>query len=190
VIIAFTVIFVIISLINLNDPSGFPSPIDLGAYFALEEEIGISHFNDKVNSAFSIKYAMGSIELANVPYNFMVLFCFLALILFISILLSIRLTLKILKTIKDKSFLLMENAIRLRWIALLSIAILFTDKLIAVITSGYLSNHIEYPGVHFSTLNVYTFLNIETVFSSLFLLVIAEVFRIGAKLKEEQDLTI
>ena len=97
---------------------------------------------------------------------------------------------KILKTVITKSFLLIENAVRLRWIALFGVAIFFIDKITGSISTAYLNNYIELPGVKFEIINMLTFINVESVFHSLFLLVIAEIFRLGAKLKEEHDLTI
>lgn len=190
VLIAFTLFFMVFSLINLDEPSGLPTPLNLGVFFSLDDAIGETNFVNNGGTNFFISYATGNIKVTNVPYSFIVLFCFLALVLFTTTLLSIRLTIKILKTVKENAFLLIENAIRLRWIALLAIAILFTDKLIAILTSAYLSNHLEYPGITFRTANFYSITGFETIFTSLFLLVIAEVFRIGAKLKEEHDLTI
>ncbi len=184
-----TIFIMGLSLININNPTGFLG-LDFHVFFSLDEELGITHWGEDQTSEFSIVYAMGNVKLSNVPYSFMVYFCLMALLQFAFLLLSIRLTIKILKTVKNKSFLLIENAVRLRWIALLGIAMVFIDKLISIINSSYLSNKLEFPGIKFTNMNIYTFFNIESVINSLFLLVIAEVFRIGAKLKEEHDLTI
>lgn len=190
----FSVIVVVIlefvSLRKIFDPTGFPFPIDFTVYFSIDENSGVTTWDLDENSNFSINYAMGSIKVSSVPSHFMALYCLLILVLFVLMMLSLRLIIKILKTVKDKSFLLIENALRLRWIALLGVAILFADKITLYTASNYLSNHIEYPGVKFTNINVYIIQNSESVFSSLFLLVIAEVFRIGAKLREEQALTI
>ena len=187
---ALVVVIEFISLRKIFDPVGFPIPIDLTVFFSLKEELGTATWDVNGNSDFSINYAMGSIKLSYAPNGFIALFCFMALSIFILSIFLTRLTIKILKTVKDKSFLLIENALRLRWIALLGIAILIVDKTFSFVIANYLSTHIEYSGVKFTGINPYFILNFETVLNSLFLLVIAEVFRIGAKLKEEQDLTI
>ncbi len=184
------VVMEFVSLRKIFDPAGFPIPIDFTVYFSLSEELGVTTWDIDGSSSFSINYAMGSIKLSFIPNQFMALFCLMALTLFILMLFSLRLIIKILKTVKNNSFLLLENVLRLRWIALLGIAILFVDKIMSYTIANYLSRHIEYSGIKFTGINTYIIQNIESVFSSLFLLVIAEVFRIGAKLKEEQALTI
>jgi hypothetical protein len=184
------VIIEFISLRKIFEPTGFPLPIDFTVFFSLNEELGITAWDTDGNSNFAINYAMGSVKLSYVPNGFIALFCLMAFLLFILGIFSIRLIIRILKTVKDKSFLLIENALRLRWIALLGIAIFIVDKTFSFVIANYLSTHIEYSGIKFTGINPYFILNFETVLNSLFLLVIAEVFRIGAKLKEEQDLTI
>jgi len=185
-----TIVFMGYSLLSIQNPEGFQPPVNFQVFFSLEDDMGNTHWNSEVNSSFSIAYAMGTAPLPHVPYGFMAIFCLMAIIMFVLMAISIRLTIRILKTIKDKSFLLLENAFRLRWIALLSIGILLVDKLSTILTSSYIKDHIEFAGIKFVTMNLYSLINIETIFNSLFLLVIAEVFRIGAKLKEEHDLTI
>jgi len=184
------VVIEFISLRKIFDPSGFPIPIDFTVFFSLNEELGVANWDVGGNTNFSINYAMGSVKLSYAPNGFIALFCFMALSIFILSIFLTRLMIKILKTVKDKSFLLIENALRLRWIALLGIAILIVEKTFSFVIANYLSTHIEYSGVKFTGINPYFILNFDTVLNSLFLLVIAEVFRIGAKLKEEQDLTI
>ncbi len=184
------VVIEFISLSKIFDPSGFPIPIDFTVFFSLNEELGVANWGVGGNTNFSINYAMGSIKLSNAPNGFIALYCLMALALFILSLFSIRLIIKILKTVKDKSFLLIENALRLRWIALLGIALFIVDKTFSYVIANYLSTHIEYSGIKFTGINLYFIMNFETVINSLLFLVIAEVFRIGAKLKEEQDLTI
>lgn len=184
------VVIEFISLRKIFDPVGFPIPIDFTVFFSLKEELGTATWDVNGNTDFSINYAMGNIKLSYAPNGFIALFCFMALSIFILSIFLTRLMIKILKTVKDKSFLLIENALRLRWIALLGIAILIVNKTFSFVIANYLSTHIEYSGVKFTGINPYFILNFETVLNSLFLLVIAEVFRIGAKLKEEQDLTI
>ena len=183
-------IIFIISIFNLNETAGFPRPAGFRIYFSLLDEAGVARWGDEVTSTFYISDALGSIKLSNIPYDFMAIYSLMSLLLGIVIQLSIRLTIKILKTVITKSFLLIENAVRLRWIALFGVAIFFIDKITGSITAAYLNNYIELPGVKFEIINLFTFINVESVFHSLFLLVIAEIFRLGAKLKEEHDLTI
>ena len=75
-------------------------------------------------------------------------------------------------------------------IALLAIVGLVADKIIAIAVSDYLSHKLEFPGIAFSSMNIYTIINFESVFQAMFMVVIAEVFRTGAKIREENELTI
>ena len=185
-----TIIFMAYCFLQVGNQTGFAAPINFQVFFSITDEIGKANWNSDTPSIFPIAYAMGTAQISHVPYGFMVIFCLMSIALFILISLSIRLTIQILKTIKQKSFLLLENASRMRWIARLGIVTLIIDKLSTIITSNYLKDQIEFSGIKFNTVNMYTFINSESIFSYLFLLVIAEVFRIGAKLQEEQNLTI
>lgn len=78
-------------------------------------------------------------------------------------------------------------------IALLSIAACIIESLRIFLSSLYLFDKLEFSGVHFigSPLRYVPFLiKREYILASLFLLVIAEAFRIGAQLKQENDMTI
>ena len=88
------------------------------------------------------------------------------------------------------NFLVTKNAIRMRHMALLFIFVFFIDKLSLLISSSFLTDKLDFPGVHFMSVNYYSFARWEYVFFYLFLLVVAEAFRIGAQLKQENDLTI
>ena len=95
-----------------------------------------------------------------------------------------------LKAAKKGGFLIIENAIRLRKIALLGIVMYFFESLATFVASNYLSDKLQFEGLEFTSINSYLFFDIQTVIYSLFLLVISEAFRMGALLKQEVDLTI
>lgn len=106
------------------------------------------------------------------------------------ILLMISLICKILESARNGNFLLAKNAIRLRHIALLGIVLLLLDKVFTIISSSYLSNKLEFPGIEFNSFNYYSYAEWKYIFLYLFLLIIAEAFRLGAQIKQENDLTI
>lgn len=106
------------------------------------------------------------------------------------ILFMIHLICKMLINAREGTFLIHENAIRLRHIALLNIAVLLISILFNTISSSYLSDKLEFSGLEFSSLNSYSFDNWKYIFLYLFLLIIAEAFHLGDQLKQENDLTI
>jgi hypothetical protein len=86
---------------------------------------------------------------------------------------------------------LIENVVRLRWIALLNIGAFLSTRFSSIFTSNYLASKIQLVGIHFENLNLQMiFGNADIIIFNLFLLIIAEVFRVGAAMKNEQDLTI
>ncbi len=106
------------------------------------------------------------------------------------VLLMLFLIIKMLKSAQKGILLVVKNAIRLRYIAILCIAILLIDHIVFFASSAYLHNKLEFPGIEFSNLNWYSSGNHKLLFLFLFLLIIAEAFRLGAQSKEENDLTI
>lgn len=106
------------------------------------------------------------------------------------ILMMISLICKMLENAKEGNFLVVKNAIRLRYIALLGIALLLLDKTFTIISSSFLSDKLEFPGLEFNIFNYYTYANWVDILFYLFLIIIAEAFRLGAQLKQENDLTI
>ena len=106
------------------------------------------------------------------------------------ILLMLYLIIKMLRSAQKGIFLVAKNAIRLRYIALLSSAILIIDKIVFFVSSAYLSDKLEFPGIEFSNFNWYSFGSWKLLFFFLFLIIIAEALRLGAQSKEENDLTI
>lgn len=105
-------------------------------------------------------------------------------------LLMIYLIIKMLINAQDGTFLISKNAIRLRYIALINIFLLLYNKIYFFVTTSYLIDKLEFPGLEFNNLNWSSFYGWKYIFLYLFLLIIAEAFRLGAQLKEENDLTI
>ncbi len=61
----------------------------------------------------------------------------------------------------------------------------------SIFTSNYLGSRMELVGIEFENINLHMlFGNADIVIFNLFLLIIAELFRVGVEMKNEQDLTI
>lgn len=158
--------------------------------FKLQSE-GILNIPDITSEAnFYILHTRGLLVSDTIPKDFLGLFSILQLLMISSILLIFRLTIRILDTALLGRFLMLVNAIRLRHIALLGIVYFILEHLMTLISAHYFSDKLEYSNVSFTELHLFSWFNLNVLLTSLFLLVIAEAFRIGARLKEENDLTI
>ena len=187
-IVVFTIL-VLVSSISLFS-GGHLIHGDLPVTFSLIGK-GNLHLSDPdVGQKFTIPYAMGIIGSDDLPTTLAVLSLLASLLMATCILFIIKTMCQILEAAKSGMFLLVENTVRLRRIALLGIATVIIEKIRTAGSSIYLSDTLEFSGVDFVGVNIFTFTNLEYIFGSLFLLVIAEAFRIGALLKQENDLTI
>lgn len=183
---AFFVLLVIISFIT-------ESPSLSGGFtvmFSLSQDGIVNIPNQMTGTTFNIENAMGIIGVDQLPKGFLLAHSSILLLSYFGVLFSLRWTIKILEAAKQGDFLIIENAIRLRWIALLGIGCIFFDRLATIFASSYLYDKLEYSGLEFTNINIFSFMTLQSVFSFLFLWVIAEAFRIGSQLKQENDLTI
>lgn len=149
-------------------------------------------FNDLGGQAsnFKLHGGLGYIGMENPPNGIVIFTNIIWLLVMIGMLISMKQTIFILEAAKKGDFLINENAIRLRWIALIGIALFLLEKTYSIFTYVYFSDRLELSGVSFESFNTFAFMNTEFIFYSLFLLVIAEAFRVGSQLKEETELTI
>ncbi|HSP66900.1 MAG TPA: DUF2975 domain-containing protein [Bryobacteraceae bacterium] len=93
----------------------------------------------------------------------------------------------IFRTLRDGRPFVAANAARIRWVGLAVIIGEIADAAIRFNWSYYFSSHFTAPGVRFvPRLDI----NGMAIVSGLILLVLAEVFREGTRLKEDQSLTI
>ena len=107
-----------------------------------------------------------------------------------AVMFSIKFALQILNEVKSGAFLLVENTLRFRWIVLLNVFAFLVYKLSGIINSYYFSQRIAgEEGLSFG-INRLSFEGVGAIFWAIFLIIIAEVFRIGAAIKAENDLTI
>lgn len=139
---------------------------------------------------FDMDHAIGKITVENLPKHFIASFGLLRLIQLICVFISMNLTVNILKAAKRGDFFIKENALRLRKIGLLGIILYLLEFSATIFSSHYFSDKLQFSGLEFEAINRYTFFDAQTIFFSLFLLVISEAFRIGAELQEDVDLSI
>lgn len=198
--IAFRIIFllgslsiIIISILLFVDlASGGTSTfaIDLPTRFSLSGEGDFLISNDSENLKFEIPYAEGIIHSETLPKSIVIISIVSSILLTLCVLFVVKIICQILESAKSSFFLVQENALRLRRIALLGLLIFVIKKIFTLVPVIYLSDKLAFSGVDFHGINFWSFSNFDYLFGSLFLLVIAEAFRIGAHLKQENDLTI
>ncbi len=187
--VAFTFVIMLMSAFGKELLS--PYIPEMTAYFSLAENVGeVRWLNGGQEIDFLMTAGVGRVKLEDIPSGFLAVNSLFRILSYGCILFSIILTVRILRSVKSKEFLLKENALRLRWIAILGIATFLLDKFLSIYESSYVAERVGIMGIDFTGYNGFVFANFEWILSNLFLLVIAEVFRIGAELKEEQDLTI
>ena len=170
-------IVMIIDLIT-NKPT---FPVDLPVSFSFTDS-GIILTTD--TALFAMPYAKGVILTEDLP-NIVVVFSYLGSLLY--------LLCQLLEAAQSGTFLILENTVRLRGIAILILSACLIEVIHTTLSSLYLSDKLEYSGVQFVYSPMHTFfygLKWEYIFCALFLLVIAEAFRVGSQMKQENDLTI
>ncbi len=92
-------------------------------------------------------------------------------------------------SVARNEFFIRKNAIRIRKIALIFIGLFVVYLVIDIATVEYVSAHSASDKITFPGLFGY-FVDLDKLILPLLLLVLAEVFRVGLEMKEEQDLTI
>lgn len=165
-------------------------PASFTVMFSLDHDGILNIPNHMIGTTFTIKNAIGIMGADKLPRGFLLAHSDISVLSNVCILYSLRWTIKILEAAKQGDFLIIENAIHQRWIALLGIGCIFFYRLAAIFASSYLYDKLEYPGLEFTNINFFSFITLQSVFSFLFLWVIAEAFRIGSQMKQENDLTI
>jgi hypothetical protein len=81
----------------------------------------------------------------------------------------------------------LDNARRIRWIAVIVLCGEVAVKLVEFFTQRYIRSNFEAEGL---TLNADFALDLSTIFVGLVLLVLSELFRIGSELQREKELTV
>lgn len=114
--------------------------------------------------------------------NALILLMLLAVTLFMLGLLR-----SVLRTIRDGAPFVRANATRIRWIAFAVIGIEVARAAITYVESSYAMTHFSVEGLCFDARPE---INLFAIVQGLIILAIAEVFRAGTRLNEDQSLTV
>lgn len=184
----FYLIFIVVGVITDTPPLAPAYPVVM----SLSEE-GTFLANSSSNTestVFTILPGTVRVSTRAASSSFIIMHTALVFLLTIAILYTLHLTIRILEDIADNKFFVTQNAVRLRWIAILGIAISTGIRCSALISSHYISDKLEYPGLEFTNFSIFSLIDITPILFSLLLLVIAEAFRVGIQLQKETELTI
>ena len=180
---------VIVKFFDLIRNTG-ATPVLLPVFFSPANNSSLLNLGGDGQTNLKIMWALGAVSAKALPTGYDFTFFLATVLASCCFLISIRLIISILDTVESGNFLIVKNAIRLRWIALFGITTIFVQKIKMVISNIYLSDQMDLIDLK-TTSNFFSFSILsEAVFGYLFLLVLAEVFRVGAMLKEESELTI
>ncbi len=163
--------------------SGLNTPIE----FSVNEQ-GTATFGSDQTVPIKIKHAKGLFQIDRpVPKTLMVVFFLLNLIVYALILWVVFSLWKIVQSVRQKNPFIVLNGRRLRVIAFSMIGVELIQGLANLIKILYLE-----PRLNFDTIIVHSRIHVSfhVIIAGLVILVIAEAFRIGAELKEEQELTV
>lgn len=131
-------------------------------------------------------------ELAVNPTKLWVLlliFVFVSIVIavFIFILIQLR---NFLETLEDGDPFTMENARRIRIIGLVIIGSELGIKLAMIGSAGFIDSAVQIEGARLVWGELLSAFSLPSIFLGLVVLIIAEIFRLGVKMREEQELTI
>ena len=138
--------------------------------------------------AARIESARGSLKFSPPPGSFLVAPTLLGLAVMLALALVVLGQLRaVFRTVRDGRPFVPANAGRLRWIALAVIAGELARTAVVYAANSHAMNHFSAPGLRFEAPPD---LNLFTIVHGLIVLAIAEVFRTGARMDEDQSLTI
>lgn len=163
--------------------SGLITPIE----FSVNEE-GTATFDSDQTVPVQINNAKGYFRIDRpIPTTLIVVFFLMNLVVSGLILWVIYVLWKIVQSVKQKNPFIVLNGRRLRIIAFSMIGIELSQGLANLIKMLYLE-----PRLQFETIIIQSKIHVSfhVIVAGLVILVIAEAFRIGVEMKEEQELTV
>ena len=153
--------------------------LDEGAYQVESKHLDVS--------AASITDVSGMLRFTSASRPLMLIYAVFALLYAGVLLFVIRQLRKLFQSLVDGVPFTIENASRIRLIGLIVLAGEVVESFLVFVGQLYIDSRFEITGL---TVDPGIDIDLSTVFAGLVLLVIAEVFRIGTQLKEDQDLTV
>ena len=163
--------------------SGLITPIE----FSVNEQ-GTATFDSDQTVPVKINHAKGYFRIDRpIPTTLIVVFFLLNLVVSGLILWLIYVLWKIVQSVQQKNPFIVLNGRRLRIIAFSMIGIELSQGLANLIKMLYLA-----PRLQFETIIIQSKIHVSfhVIVAGLVILVIAEAFRIGVEMKEEQELTV
>ena len=163
--------------------SGLTTPIE----FSVNEQ-GTATFDSDQTVPVQINHAKGYFRIDRpIPTRLIVVFFLLNLVVSGLILWLIYVLWKIVQSVQQKNPFIVLNGRRLRIIAFSMIGIELSQGLANLIKMLYLE-----PRLQFETIIIQSKIHVSfhVIVAGLVILVIAEAFRIGVEMKEEQELTV
>ncbi|MFC2167800.1 DUF2975 domain-containing protein [Acidobacteriota bacterium] len=115
------------------------------------------------------------------------LFTSLAVVVFVFILLQLR---HILASLTEGNPFTLENAKRIRIIGIVIIAGEFLVNLLMIGTALIIDAHVDIEGAKLAVGKLFSGFSLSNIFLGVVVLIIAEIFRLGVRLQEDQELTI
>ncbi len=100
---------------------------------------------------------------------------------------------KFFATLQETGPFILQNAIRIRWMGWLIVGAELLRNLVAYLAMFHLKSKVIMQGASISHASFWLHLSelrLDIIFVGVVVLLIAEIFRLGAKMKEEQDLTV
>lgn len=156
-----------------------PFEFEAGVYSITSSELGVE--------SARIEEAVGTLRVHGGSMSFVTVWNVVAVVVVVGILVVISLLRRVFAMLARGDPFARVNAIRIRWIGILVIVLELAKGMAVVGYVHYLRSHFEFVGL---TLRGDSLLDLEVLFLGGVLLVIAEVFRLGAELREEQQLTV
>jgi hypothetical protein len=141
-------------------------------------------YNDKAGARISVKVAKVSVEMKEIPFS---IYYMIPIVLLLPILIIIACVqfYKLIVSVAGSKIFEWSNVKRLRYIGGVLIALFLFEFITGMIFLLRVGEYISLPGYHLDSE-----INAVLLISGLFLLLIAEIFAKGLRLKEEQELTI
>lgn len=177
-------------LTDINEMVELKTPFSFQVYLIDSAREGLINWTQNEEASFQMISQVGKIQTRRAPGSFLAFNNFLFLLMSILALFSFKLAIRILHDVKSGAFLLAENTDRFRWIILLNVLAFIIYRVSVIFTTYYFNQKIFAEEPLSLGLNLLSFEGFGVIFWGLFLIVIAEVFRIGALVKTENDLTI
>lgn len=135
-----------------------------------------------------VEHARGSLKFSPPPGSSLVAPLLLGLaVMFAAILFVTGQLRAVIRTLRDGRPFVPANAARIRWIGFAVIAGEIARAVIVYSANAHVMTHFAATGLHF---DARPDLNVVTIVHGLIILAIAEVFRTGTRLDEDQSLTI